>query len=82
MTPEFFQAEGQAMRSFGDAVNNPEHLFGQHPEHFTLYVLGEFDAAMGVITGKDLRALANGKILQTNGEPRGTDEITGPTAVE
>lgn len=36
-------ARGQAVRSFSDTCNDPEHVFNKHPEDYTLFALGEFD---------------------------------------
>lgn len=65
MTPMFFQSKAQAIRSFGDAVNNPESDFSKHPEDYTLFTLGLFDPETGklegyiqltaVVTGLDLK---------------------------
>lgn len=38
-----------AERAFGDAVNNPETPFFHHPEDYSLWQLGEFDPASGII---------------------------------
>lgn len=45
LLPMFFQNAAAAVRALGDAVNNPskDNQFYQHPEHFQLYKLGEFD---------------------------------------
>lgn len=43
LPPFFLPQEGQAIRTFTDMVNNPEHQFGQHPEDYTLTELGVFD---------------------------------------
>ncbi len=46
--PPFFLPEaGQAVRSFKDAVNDPKHAFGQHPEDYTLFEIGTFDDREG-----------------------------------
>lgn len=43
-TPPFYvHTEGMAVRGFGDAVNDPNHAFGKHPEDYTLYCLGTFN---------------------------------------
>ena len=36
-------ALGEAVRSFEDAVNDPQCPFNKHPEDYTLFHLGEFD---------------------------------------
>ncbi len=48
--PMFFQSTGQAVRSFSDIVNDREHAIGQHPEDYTLFVLGEWNERNGEIT--------------------------------
>lgn len=49
MQPMFFQAIGQAMRSFTDAVNTPDSEFNKHPEDYGLFHLGSFNSGTGVI---------------------------------
>lgn len=49
LTPMFFQAAGQAMRSFEDAINNKESEFGKHPEDYSLFLLASFDPRTGEI---------------------------------
>ncbi len=47
--PMFFQSSGQAVRSFADIANDPEHAIGKHPEDYTLFVRGEWDERSGCI---------------------------------
>lgn len=49
MVPMFFQANGQAVRSFGDAVRKSDSDFGRHPEDYNLYLVGEYDDMTGEI---------------------------------
>lgn len=49
MTPLFFQSSAQAVRSFGDAVNDAQSDFAKHPEDYALFELGRFDPATGEI---------------------------------
>lgn len=49
MTPMFFQATGQAVRAFTDAVNNQENEFGKHPEDYAVFKLGSYDPGTGQI---------------------------------
>lgn len=49
ITPMFFQSNAQAIRSFGDVVNNPDSEFGKHPEDYTLFNVGSFNPANGVL---------------------------------
>ena len=53
LPPMFFQAVGQAYRSFEDVVNAPEGEFVKHPEDYTLFLLGEWNEREGVITVLD-----------------------------
>lgn len=42
------RARGEAMRSFTDAVNNPQNQqIHQHPADFDLYLVGYFDDQLG-----------------------------------
>lgn len=50
MNPLWFQATGQAIRSFGDAVNKVDSEFGMHPEDYTLFLLGDFDPQTGKVS--------------------------------
>lgn len=47
MTPFFSQSQGAAIRSLGDAANDPSHPFHKHSLDFTLFELGEFDDNSG-----------------------------------
>lgn len=47
MNPLFFQATGQAIRSFGDAIADGKSDFARHPEDYTLFLLGSFDGQTG-----------------------------------
>lgn len=49
MTPMFFQSKPQALRSWGDAVNNPESDFAKHPADYSLMYLGTWDPMSGVV---------------------------------
>mgnify|MGYP000217629338 CR=1 FL=1 len=37
------QADGAAIRAFGDIAQDADHPFGKHPEHYQLFRLGTFD---------------------------------------
>nr|QJB20982.1 MAG: nonstructural protein [Microvirus sp.] len=54
MIPNFFVSEGQARRSFSDAVNNkaPDNLLNTHPEHFSLYYAGVFNDQTGAFVSE------------------------------
>jgi len=41
--PVYAVSKGAALRSFMDAVADPNSAFAKHPEHYSLFDLGEFD---------------------------------------
>jgi len=45
--PFFLPRMEIALRSFRDAVKNPEHDMHRHPEDYALYCIGEYDDATG-----------------------------------
>lgn len=48
-SPMSFQSAAQAIRSFGDAVNNAQSDFGKHPEDYVLMEIGLWDDRKGEI---------------------------------
>lgn len=64
--PMFFQAVGQALRSFIDAVteNDPKSNLANHSADFNLFQIGEFDDQTGVITPMAPMHLGNGQVLK------------------
>lgn len=46
-TPFASDTPGAAMRMFLDLCNNPQHPYGQHPEDYVLYELGDWDQVTG-----------------------------------
>lgn len=43
LPPFYMQSTGQAMRTFEDTVNDPDHAFGKHPEDYVIFEVGTFD---------------------------------------
>jgi len=43
LAPFYFQTNGQSLRAFTDACNDPNHAFYKHPSDYTLFFLGEYD---------------------------------------
>jgi hypothetical protein len=58
--PFFCNREGQAIRGFQLALQNPETDIGKFPTDFHLEKLGEFDDATGVITQEKPTILITG----------------------
>lgn len=48
--PQCVISKGAALRSFMDAVQKPDHEFNKHPEHFSMFVIGEFDQQSARVT--------------------------------
>jgi len=63
--PMFLVSTGQAIRSFGDEINNKEsnNLLNKHPEDYALYHLGEYDTDTGTFTTQAPKQVAIGKDL-------------------
>ena len=50
LRPFFTPTKGLALRSFADAANDPREPVGKYPGDYTLFELGEYDDATGIIT--------------------------------
>ena len=59
-SPVFMHAEGQCLREFTDACNDPEHAFGRNPQDYTLFYLGDYDDNSREIIPATKRSIANG----------------------
>lgn len=60
MPPFVSPADGSAIRSFMDAVNDPKHEFGRHASDYDLYRLGDFDDVDGMFVRTDPILLISG----------------------
>ena len=47
LQPFYAPTVGMALRSFVDAVNDPNHQFAKYSSDYTLYLLGEFNDSDG-----------------------------------
>lgn len=47
------QNDASAIRNFEHAVTRVDSLFYSHPEHYSLFKIGEFDTQHGFIDGID-----------------------------
>lgn len=64
LLPFFLPTEGMATRGFEDAVMDREHMFGKHPEDYTLMCLGDFDDGKAKFSPYEIpRAVVNGREL-------------------
>lgn len=52
LPPFCLRNDQQAIRTFKDCVNSPNHQFNAHPEDYSLYLMGEFNDALGEFTNE------------------------------
>lgn len=50
LPPFILQTTGLAIRAITECANNPEHNFGRYPADYTLFEIGTFHDADGMIT--------------------------------
>lgn len=60
LPPFFARTNGEAIRTFSQAVNDSSHHIGQNHSDFTLFEIGEYDEQSGVITAKTPTPIGNG----------------------
>lgn len=51
LRPFCADTHGLAVRSFGDAVRDPEHEMHRHAEDYSLWYVGTFDCLEGSVVG-------------------------------
>jgi len=56
----FAPADGMVTREFQDLCTNAEHPYGQHPEDYSVFRLGQFDNLTGKVTDERNECLATG----------------------
>lgn len=61
LPPVFVRARGEMLRSFMDAVNNPEHQFARHLDDYVLFYLGEFDDVSGLFRPREPERVAGAR---------------------
>lgn len=60
MVPFFCRSDGEAMRSFSDAVLDPKHQFHAHSADYDLYNVGIWDDSVGGLAGSDPAKVVSG----------------------
>lgn len=50
LRPFFAETEGLALRSFTDAVQDPQSPMSKHTADYTLYRVGEYDQVTGILS--------------------------------
>lgn len=56
LPPFFLPSIGQATRAFSDVVNDSSHSFSKHPLDYSLWILGSFDDATGIVDAESGKA--------------------------
>lgn len=70
MKPFFAMSDGDALRSFVDAINSPDSPFFRHPDDYTLFQIGVYDDTHAEL--KSTTAVSLGCAIQfKNGETNG-----------
>ena len=70
LTPFFMPAEGMAIRTFSDCVQDPNHQFGKHPEDFNLFNIGDYYDETGELIAQTPELVRSGLSLV---EPEGSE---------
>lgn len=50
-------SDGAALRSFTDIACDADHAIGKHPEHYSLFRLGDFDDNTAEISPEDAKCI-------------------------
>lgn len=66
--PMFERTIGQALRMFSDEANNPDSQLHRHAEDFSIFQVGKFDQATGVLTPQTPTSLGTALEYQNNPE--------------
>lgn len=64
LTPFFLRSHGEAIRVFQTLANDPEHQFCKYAADFTLFCIGTFDDATGIIQSSVHENLGTALIFQ------------------
>lgn len=67
MSPFFMNSRGEATRAFGDAVQDTTHAFNKHSSDFTLYLIGEYNQALGQLIPCTPEPLVRASSFKGNG---------------
>lgn len=66
LQPFYMQSKGEALRAWGETVNDEKSNIGKHPADYTLFELGEYDNLTGQISQYEAKiALGTGIEFKT-----------------
>jgi hypothetical protein len=63
LQPFFMMSKGEAVRGFSDLANDSSTSFYKHPEDYTLFEIGEYCTASGVLVPLDAH-ISIGKAIE------------------
>lgn len=66
LQPFFLDTAGQAIRTFTEAVNDPNHPFGKYPKDYTLFHIGTYDESNGHFDSITPQPMGNALEYQTH----------------
>lgn len=59
--PFFCLAEGEARRAFVDIIGDPKSALGQHPEDYSLVIIGSYNDNSGLLASVVCKTLLTGR---------------------
>jgi len=75
LKPFFCQNRAVALRSFSDALAEPQSGFAQHPEDFTLFEIGEWDESEGKLKSHEAKVSLGCALEYVVSEPTQLREV-------
>lgn len=60
LPPFYLPQKGQALRTFGDCINDPKHQFSLHPGDYTLMSIGTWDDKTACAISNPPESIGNG----------------------
>ncbi len=61
--PFFMQNNAMAIRAFGDLANDKNSMIGQHPEDYTLHLIGEYEDDTAKLTPVKNESIVNASAM-------------------
>jgi hypothetical protein len=68
-------SDASAIRSFGDAVNDPQTEYNKHPEDYILFNIGQYDDSTGNFEQSTPTELAKALALKERATPPSLAEV-------
>lgn len=75
MTPYFAMTDAQAVRMFGDSVNEAGSALNRHTDDYSLFRIGEWDDQSGQVLPEMPAFIVEGVALKRREAPAGPREV-------